>query len=462
MTIWTPRLKQRPGPRYRAIAEAVADDIARGALEEGARLPTHRDLAAALGVTVGTVSRAYAEAQRRGLVSGEVGRGTFVRRDRSGGLDLETPARGEPALVDLSLNFPVGDLEDRELSKALVALSRTRDLTRLLEYLPHAGMPRHRVAGAEWIGRSGLRAHPAQVMVCCGAQHGLAIALHALTAPGDVVLAENLTYPVFKTLAGLQRLKVQGIAMDGQGIVPDALEAACRGGAAKVLYCIPTIQNPTALVMPEARRKRIAAIAQTHGVTIIEDDLYGLLPAERPLPLARHAPESTVYVTSLSKTLAPGLRIGYLWAPRPLFERMIPAIASTTWMAPPLTAEIAARWTDDGTADAILKRKRALAAERQKLAARILRTSGAGAHPHGYHLWLPLPEPWRGETFATRLRERGVAVTPAEVFLAGGGKAPAGVRLCLGAARTTDRLESALRIVADTLEEAPHRELSVV
>src|SRR6058998_1215600 len=148
MTIWTPDLKQRRGPRYRAIAEAVADDIARGALQEGARLPTHRDLAAALGVTVGTVSRAYAEAQRRGLVSGEVGRGTFVRRDRSGGLDLETPARGEPALVDLSLNFPAGDLEDRELSKALVALSRTRDLTRLLEYLPHAGMPRHRVAGA--------------------------------------------------------------------------------------------------------------------------------------------------------------------------------------------------------------------------------------------------------------------------------------------------------------------------
>ncbi len=462
MTIWTPDLRQRRGPRYRAIAEAVADDIARGALREGARLPTHRDLAAALGVTVGTVSRGYAEAQRRGLVTGEVGRGTFVRRERSRGLDLEMPARGEAPLVDLSLNFPVGDLEDRELSRTLVALGRMRDLARLLEYLPHAGMPRHREAGAAWIGRSGLEARPGQVVVCCGAQHGLAIALHALTAPGDLVLAENLTYPVFKTLAALQRLKVQGIAMDEHGIVPDSLEAACRGGAAKALYCIPTIQNPTACVMPEARRKRIAAIARTHGLAIIEDDIYGLLPAERPLPLARYAPEITVYVTSLSKTLAPGLRIGYLWAPKTLFERMIPAIASTTWMASPLAAEIAARWIEDGTADAILRKKRALAAERQRLAARLLKTSGAGAHPSGYHVWLPLPEPWRGESFASRLRERGVAVTPAEVFLAGGGKAPAAVRLCLGAARTTDRLESALRTVADTLEGAPHRELSVV
>ena len=462
MTIWRPDLRHRSGPRYRAIADAVADDVARGALEEGARLPTHRDLAAVLGVTVGTVSRGYAEAQRRGLISGEVGRGSFVRRDRARGLDLGMPARGEPVLVDLSLNFPVGEVEDRELAKALAALGRTKDLARLLEYLPHAGMTRHREAGAAWVARSGTPAHAAQIIVCSGAQHGLAIALAALTAPGDVVLTEALTYPVFKTLAGLLRLKVQGLVMDEQGIVPEAVEAACKSSAPKILYCIPTIQNPTAIVMPETRRRRLAAVAQAHGLTILEDDIYGLLPADRPPPLARHAPESTVYVTSLSKTIAPGLRIGYLCAPRPLIERMIPAIAATTWMAPPLMAEIASRWIDNGTADAILRRKRAQAAERQKLAARILKTSGSDAHPSGYHLWLPLPEPWRGADFATRLRERGVAVTPAEVFVAGSAKAPPAVRLCLGAARTADRLERALRVVAGMLEGTHQPELSVV
>ncbi len=462
MTPWTPDLAKHRGPRYRAIADALADDVRAGRLKEGTRLPTHRDLAGTLRVTVGTVSRAYAEAERRGLIRGEVGRGTFVHPGRKAEGEFGLKARQEPSLIDLSLNFPVSEAEDRAVAKGLLALARDKDLGRLLEYLPHAGTPRQRAAGAAWIGRAGLRVGAEQVIVCNGAQHGLAIALTALAAPGDLVLAEFLTYPVFKTLAGLLHLKVQGLPVDDEGLRPEAFEAACKGGTARFLYTIPTIQNPTASILPEARRRRIAGIAEAHDVTILEDDIYGLLPAERPLPIARHAPERTVYVTSLSKTLAPGLRIGFLTAPERLIDRMIPALGATTWMAAPLLAELAASLIEDGTAGAILKSKRKEAEARQVLAAKILRPSGAGAHPQSFHLWLPLPDPWRGEDFAAKARQRGVAVNPGEVFVAGTGKPPAAVRVCLGAARTRDRLEKGLWILRDILGGAGQRDLAIV
>jgi len=426
MTLWTPNLTGRSGPRYRAIADALTDDVRAGRLREGTRLPTHRDLADALRVTVGTVSRAYSEAGRRGLIKGEVGRGTFVRREQPEPFDFGMPAREEPSLIDLSLNFPVSEAADRPLRRGLEALSKDPRLGRLLEYLPHAGRPRHREAGAAWAARAGLEARAEQIIVCNGAQHGMAIALAALASPGDVVLAEALTYPVFKTLAALLHLKV-------------------------------------ATVMPEERRRKIAAIAQAHDVTILEDDIYGLLPKARPRPLARYAPDHTVYVTSLSKILAPGLRIGFLAAPRRFIDRMIPALAATTWMASPLMAELAARLIEDGTADALVERKRKEAAARQALAAKILGPPpGALAHPNSYHLWLPLPEPWRGEDFASRARQRGVAVNPGEVFAAGGVKAPSAVRVCLGAARSRAQLEKGLLILRDTLEGSQHGALAIV
>ncbi|PYS96540.1 MAG: PLP-dependent aminotransferase family protein [Acidobacteria bacterium] len=455
MTSWTPDLTRRSGPRYRALADALADDVAGGRLAAGARLPTHRDMAASLGVTVGTVSRGYAEAQRRGLISGEVGRGTFVRRADDDRIEFGMPAIREASLIDLSLNFPISETEDREVARALLDLSRRKDLAGLLSYLPHAGLPAHRDAGAAWAARAGFEARPDQILITNGAQQALSIALAALAAPGDLVLTEALTYPLFRTLAGLLHLKIQGLPMDDQGLKPEAFEAACRAGAPRFLYCIPTIQNPTVSIMPEARRRRIAAIAQAHGVTILEDDIYGILPEERPAPIALHAPDHVIYVTSLSKTLTPGLRIGYLLAPRRLLDRIVPAMGATTWMASPLMAELATRFIGDGTADLILKRRRKETAARLEMAARILRPARAGAHPHSYHFWLPLPEPWKSDEFASRLRERGVAVTPAEAFLAAAGKPPAAIRICLGAARTRDQLERGLRIIADTLAGAP-------
>ena len=313
--MWTPNLAADASPRYRAIADQLGRDIASGNLAAGARLPTHRALATQIGVTVGTVSRAYAEAARLGLISGEVGRGTFVREQPLSETPFDIPDDEREALIDLSRNVPDPSAAAAPLREALAALTRSAELVDLLDYLPSAGSARHRAAGASWVGRSGLATNADEIVVTGGAQHAMWLALATLAKPGDTVLAAELTYPGLIGLTRLLRLRLEGLALDEEGIRPDALEAACRAHAPRVLYCIPTNQNPTAAVMSEGRRREIAAIAQRYDLALIEDDICGFLQADAPLSLSSFAPEQSFYVTSLSKCIAPGLRVGFLRAP---------------------------------------------------------------------------------------------------------------------------------------------------
>ncbi len=458
MTIWTPDLRSRSGPRYVAIAEALAEDAGGGRLSPGTRLPTHRDLADRLGVTVGTVTRAYAEAARRGLVSGEVGRGTFVRAAARPAVAAGPAASGGPLLVDLSANLPPATahgLEAVALARTLSALGRRPDLGRLLAYPPEGGAPEHRAAGAEWVRRAGLSARPEEVLVSSGGQHGLTAVFAALFAPGDVVATEALTYPGMKTLASLLALRLQGVAMDERGLRPDAFAAACRARRPKALYCVPTLHNPTTAVMPLERREEIAAVAREHGVLIVEDDVHGRLLARARAPLATFARDLAVYVTGTSKVLAPGLRVGFIVAPPALRPRIAAAIRGTTWMAAPLMAEIATRWIKEGTAERILARKRKEAAARQALARQIFGKFVVQAHPDAYHLWLGVPKPWRAESYADAARKAGVAVTPASAFAVGRTAPPEAVRLSLGAAADRDLLGRALGVLAGLLVSSP-------
>jgi DNA-binding transcriptional MocR family regulator len=462
MTMWVPEIEERSGPLYQAIVDALADDTARGALAAGQRLPTHRELADRLGITVGTVTRAYTEAARRGLVSGEVGRGTFAR----GRAAEDVPrAATDAGTVDLSVNHPPtpGRLDPGPMLAATLAeLARSRDLGGLMAYAADGGSEAHRAAGAAWLGRSGVQAAADQVLVTSGSQHGLTAVFATLLRPGDLVLTESMTYAGMKALAELLHVRLQGLPMDAHGLRPDAFEDACRAGAAKALYCVPTLQNPTASVMPEARRREIAQIARAHGVLIVEDDVYGLLLDPAPAPITTFAPEISYYLTGTAKILAPGLRVGYLLAPPGEWGRLVSGVRATTWMAAPLMAEIAARWIADGTADEARRLKRVEATARQALAREVLGSYRVQAQPESFHLWLHLPEPWRSDSFAERARRRGVLVNASHMFLVGPGVAPAAVRVCLGPARDLDHLERGLRALLRVLEEKPETAVMVV
>lgn len=458
MTMWAPDIEERTGPRYLAIVESLAEDVASGVLAGGSRLPTHRDLADRLGVTVGTVSRAYAEAARRGLVSGEVGRGTFVQGAQTG----DEPTDG---IVDLAQNHPPetpARPQQAALASSLASLSARGDFGALLDYPAAGGNGADREAGAQWIGRAGVEAAPERVLVCTGSQHGLMVVLATVMQPGDLLLTESLTYAGLKSVAGLLHLKLAGLPVDRHGLRPDAFEDACRRGRPRALYVIPTLHNPTTAIMPLERRREIAAIAERHDVAIVEDDVHGLLPEKRPVPLAALAPGRTHFLTSTSKTLAPGLRIAYVLAPGDMVSRLTDGLRATTWAVAPLTAALASSWIVSGTADAILAERRREAQARQALAREILAGADVDTQPEAYYLWLRLPEPWRRDSFAAVLRARGVALTPAEAFAVGRDPAPHAVRICLGAARSRGELERGLRLVADVLGGAGEAESVVV
>ncbi len=408
------------------------------------------------------MTRAYGEAERRGLIAGEVGRGTFVREQVPLGLPSPAKENLSERFIDLSYNFPPGHPDDRVVAEAVAEIAAQGRLSRVLGYEMGLGQPQHRAAGAAWLAESGLPAGPGQVVVTAGAQHGMLLAVSALARPGEVVLTEELTYYGIKSLASLLDLRLHGLPMDEHGLRPDDLDAACRTTGAKVLYCIPTLQNPTTAVMPEARRREIARICARHEVSIIEDDVYGFLPEAAPAPLTSFAPERSIYVTSLSKCLAPGLRIGYLRAQEALLERLNTGLRASTLMAPPLMAEVATRLIDDGRARRMALWQRAEAEARQKAAARLLPGPGLETHPQAFHLWLMLPEPWRRETFTAEARARGVGIAPAEVFAVGRQPVPHAVRVCLQAARNRAQVERALTILSEILSDRPESHLPLV
>ncbi len=463
MTMWLPNLASRPGPRYVALAEALARDVASGTLAEGTRLPPQRDLAFRLGVTVGTVSRAFALAAERGLISGEVGRGTYVRARRTAASRPDPVNDGDdPDLIKLTVNAPPDPSYRTLLAEGLSELAGAGGLQGLFAYTPKRGFADHRAAAAAWIGRVGIEASPEQIVITGGAHQAIVTVFAALARPGEPILVEALTYAGVYHVAERLGLSLQGLPLDDQGLLPEAVEQAARGGQARLLFLNPTAHNPTTATMSQARREAIVASARRHDLIIIEDDVYGQLPEHRPPPIAALAPERTIYISSASKSFAPGLRLGIVASPEALQQRIADAQHDLFLTCPPLMAELFRHWLGNGMADRLAKRQRIEAAARQELAKDLLGAYPYRAQPTSYHIWVPLPPPWRTAGFVAALRERGVAVDPGSAFAVDPANAPHAVRVSLSAAASRERLARALTVLADTLAAAPARRRDVI
>lgn len=461
MTIWIPDLKSQSGPKAIAIVDAMAADIAAGRLKAGEKLPPHRELAYQLNVSVGTVTRSYAEARRRGLVTAQVGSGTFVCDGRAGDQRFGIMGAPDEGGIDLSVNLAFCDRHQVVLDQALDELRSLPGSAELMEYQFAAGMQRHRIAGAEWMSRSEIEATPGRVVICQGAQQALAVAFSALTRPGDVILTEALTFPPAKKLASMFDIRFHGVTIDSSGLVPEALDAACRTTGAKLLYVIPTLQNPSGSIMPDERRREVARITRMHDVRIIEDDVYARLPVRSLTPIASYAPERTWYVTSVSKCLAPGLRIGYLLSPTDDIDPLVDRVRALGWMATPIAAEIVTLWMEDGTADRLIDWHRHENAARAALARAALGETGQNPNDSP-HIWLDLPDQWRGSEFAAESLCRGVRVAEGGAFAVGRGGHRHGIRISLNAARSRDELRRGLDVVVDCLEDQPSTACSIL
>ena len=458
MTIWQPDLSSHDGPRYQALADAIGYAIDGGELKPGAKLPPQRDLAFRLGVTVGTITRAYGLAEQRGLVQGEIGRGTFVRGERQAGSFDNPVIDGADDFIKLTVNCQPDRQAQNLLPESLVKLAGgERPIGELLAYTPRIGLADHRRAAAAWASRTGAACSPETTLITGGAHQALVSAMSAFARPGETVLTEALVYSGIKHMASRFGIRLRGLGCDREGLLPDRLDEACRTTDARLLMINPTAHNPTTATMSEERRRDIVRIAKQHDLIIVEDDVYGQLPGDRPPPIAVLAPERTIYITNASKMIAPNLRFGSLSAPAPLYDRIADAQADLFLMCPAIMAALFTQWFDDGTADHLVVRQRHEAEARQRIAAECLDGFAYEAHEHCFHIWLTLPEGWRSSSFAETLRQRGVGLDPAYLFAVDPHNSLAAVRISLSAAKNRERLKQALDIVKATLDTGPIR-----
>jgi len=446
---WRPTLGDRRGPVYEGIVEALAADVASGRLRRGERLPTHRALAEALGVDLTTVTRAYNEARRRGLTEARVGQGTFV---------AESAARAPRAAAagiefDLSMNLPPEPLEadlDGRIARGLEGLRRDYGLTDFLSYQQPGGSEIDRGVAADWLRRRVRTAAADRLLIFPGTQTALISLLLALTKPGDTVLADRLTYPGFKSAALAAGVRLVGVAADREGMIPAALDEACKQHKPKAVYLVPTIHNPTTVTIGAERRDQLAAAIARHGLMLFEDDAYGCLDPKQ-VPIAALIPERAWHVATLSKCIAPGLRVAFMVAPgRAEAAVMASALRTVAQMPAPLMAALALRWLADGSADEIIAAITAEAAARQKLAAKALAGQDYAAHPNGHHVWLHLPAAWTRLDFAAHVQRQGLAVVTSDSFSIDGTPEHA-IRIALGAARTRADLAGALDVLSVAL-----------
>jgi DNA-binding transcriptional MocR family regulator len=447
MTNWHPDPSLLPRPAYLSLAEQIAQAIRDGKLQGGEQLPPHRKMADALKLSVQTVSRAYEELTRRGLIAGEIGRGSFVQALRKEPEPPYLPERlGE--VIDLSILKPVCDRYHLDkMREAFGWLSENLPSSSALSFRPNVVFPRHRLVGAEWLARCGVEISPLNISVTNGATAGMTVALMSVAPPGATVAVETISHHTLVPLCAYLGIHLEGIAVDHDGMMPEALDTACKKGAIRAVFLQPTVINPMAVMMSAGRREALAAIARKYDIAIIENDILGPLVENRPLPMAAFAPERTLYVTSFTKITVPGLRIGYLTAP----DRYVAAVANrhlvSNWMATPAIAEIATKWVSDGTAMELVNWQRRALSERHAIAAEALAGLDYSCHAQSLHVWLPLDDNRREEAFVSQARLRGVAIAPGSSFRTSGEPWHPAVRISLGST-TEAELRTGLGIIA--------------
>ncbi|WP_306118005.1 MULTISPECIES: PLP-dependent aminotransferase family protein [unclassified Roseitalea] len=465
MTNWMPDIAGLDGPLYVRLADGIERDIVSGALPAGAKLPPQRNLAFDIGVTVGTVSRAYALARERGLVSGEVGRGTFVAgasRTPSGGEPhwYPKPAASETSGDDGTIRFDssaaFSDRSYAQMSAILAEILREGD-DRITDYV-RGVRPDWQRAGARWIATgAGWEPEPERIVPVHGAHGGIMAVIAAMTSPGDLIAVEALTYGTVPRSAHLIGRRTASIAVDDKGIVPDSLDNLCAQQHPKLIFVMPAVHNPLTIAMPEDRRRAVVDIARRHNLWIVEDSLYGSLDRDPHTPFAALAPERTFHVSGLSKAAAAGVRGGWLACPPALTSRVSASHKLLTGGKSFVMTELAARMVLSGAAEALRADVRAETMSRLAIVRDVFAGCDFNSRDHVPFVWLRLPEPWLSGTFKAAALDENIRIDDEDEFKAGRGDTRLhGVRIAFASTIKDEAvLQQGVRTLRRLLDSGP-------
>lgn len=458
--MWISKIElTKGGLRYRAIAEAIRDAAQIGELRPGDSLPTHRALAERLGVTVGTVSRAYSVAADWGLITSRVGSGTVIRGPDE--QEVTTPwVIGQPdSRIEFGLLYPAAStdvaLRDRCLGHPFEGLGRDLLKRSFTGYSPELGHMSHRETGADWLRRGGIEASAAEVFVTDGGQSAFMTLLSALLRSGASVLVEELPYLGIKHLCAAMHLNPVAVPMDAEGMIPAGLRECAKASGARVVVVTPTLQNPTGARMSQARRQQIVDVARETGLHIIEDATFDRLYSNSPPALVTLAPECTFHVASFSKMALPAMRVAFVRVPSHRMKLFESVRHSLNVGGPSLQAEVVCRWIQAGLAEELCQWQRAEIDRRWLIAASMLPDFVSAKAIAAPFAWVMLPNEWRSSDFAGHLRHQNVIVIEARHFALGRASSPDAIRISLTSPSSEATLRQGLDIIRQVLDSDP-------
>ncbi len=446
---WSPTLRATGKPRYLEIAEAIKLDIESGILSAGDRLPSQRGVAQDLGVDFTTVSRGYSEAVKQGYIESFVGRGTFVRTPK------ETSEKADPRRAqeeDPMMNMPPEPDDPDLVARMEQGLAHVAaNLVPLLRYQSVIGSAQDREMAARWMQTNGLEAPADRLVITPGAHVSVYSILTMLSEPGLIVLCENITYPGIRSIAAQLGIRLIGVEMDENGILPDALAAAIKTHCPSALYLNPTLQNPATHTIPQDRREQIAAILSSHAMHLIEDDACFFVAPDAPMPISSLIPELGWHIAGLSKCLGAGLRLALTTVPRRnIMGKFSQVLRTSNVMASPISTALMSRWIEDGTAQEVQSFVRNAASDRQALASEILSGCDIRGQSEAFNIWLNLPLGTSRAEVMGRMASRQIGIMPSDAF-AVAGTPPEAIRVCLGGPITFAHLREDLNALRDAV-----------
>lgn len=465
MTNWLPTLDTGTGPIYIRIADDAERAIKSGALPDGTKLPPQRDLAYDIGVTIGTISRAYALLRERGLVTGEVGRGTYVQGgDTSGTARPRDPASmtyaGTRALTpppgklrfDTTTAIDVGQSDLLGPIMAEIALTNPDQVASYTRSLRADWLE----AGRRWLSSGNWMPDADQILPQLGVHAGVNAVVAAVSGTGDRIVCEHLTYSQISRSANLMGRQITLVDSDRDGILPEDFERVCAREHPKAAFIMSSGQNPTLATLPLSRRKEIVEIARKYNVWLIEDYLYGGMIADGIPLLAELAPDRTFLLNGLSKSVAAGVRGGWVACPPHMSQRVRVTQKMVSGGLPFLLAELSARLVLSGAAEEIRDKVITEISAREGVIRELFAGHEFRSHPRLPFFWLKLPEPWLSGTFKQAVLDAGVLIDDEDEFKpARSSRIYHHVRVGFSEGRERQTSVDGLKIVRQVLDQSP-------
>ena len=446
---WKPVIDRSVKSLYLSLAMQLEQDIINGSILPGTKLPPHRELADYLDINVSTVSKAFKVCELKGLLCATVGSGTFVSYDALSNAYLLSEGRAKD-VIELGATIPESASYEPLMHQFKNLVNET-DLSKLFSYCRPADMLWQKDAALKLMRKGGYATNIETILFANGGQNAITAVLMGLCKHGDKLGADPHTYPGLKTAAGMLGVQLVPIKQDNGEMDEDALIYACKNDNLKGIYLIPDYQNPTTHRLSLARRKALAKVAKEYNIFIIEDATYHLMCEKTIQAVASFAPEQTIYIASLSKTLAPGLRLAYVSAPDQYKKQLSNALYNINISVSPLMAELSARIIVSNQIDTIIESHRKNTILRNKLVNRYLSEYECCGENSCIFRWLKLPANISASDFEKLALEQGVQVYAAERFTVGNSVPEKAVRLSVCAPDTIEELELGLKILQKLL-----------